>query len=257
METSNNEFLKRINGDVWTDDSDNSEEAKAFYSKYWAEVLGRNTGLFAGDTILSFSTIAGCMIRVLPVYYTEDFKIPADDLGRLNIITESENFSESIKENFKKFYEIYQSLANFMPLIKPAMFYKTNKISPDLKQVKNWDYNEFPDLFFKGIKNYYIEEEHNKKFSADLNGKYLDDFGVKEDGWKNFVEQNYLQDFFKDEQYSDVKQLTPVKGIKLPYNKAIAKKMSVNVKDQCVEQVGIFVKNAVAIIEARAERLNK
>ena len=246
-------FLKNIEGDFWTNDPDDTMEARGFYSSYWRDIISRDIGLFRGDTILSFNTIAGCIIRLLSIY-NENFEMPQSSRERLDIITESKEVSDSIKENFKRFYDIYHTFSNFMPVIKTEKYYKKGD-SPYLQYVKNNDYHEFPDLFFAAIRLYYHDKDKsNDKFLADINPKYFDIFGAGDEGWRNFVEKNYLQDFFIDaDGYRDLIQLAPESN--MPYNKRIVECLSVKDKNECMQQISIFLTNAVMIIERRASRL--
>lgn len=247
-------FLKNIKGDIWTNDPDDSMESRDFYSSYWQDVLSSDVGLFRGDTIISFMTIAGCTIRSLPIYCNGKFEMPGSSEERLRIITESKEVSDIFKEKFKRFYDINHTFANFMPLIKTEEYYKP-QYSPYLQYVKNNDYHEFPDLFFAAIRLYYYDKDKsNPKFSKDSNPKYFNIFGTGRDGWHNFVEQNYLQDFFIDDKYKELIQLAP-QSVEIPYTEKIAKNLSDEEKKKCIQQIEISVANAVTIIENRASRL--
>lgn len=247
-----NFFLRSIKGDIWTDDPDNSMESRNFYSKYWKDILKRNIGLFRGDTILSFNTITGCMIRLLPIYDTK-FKMPQSKEDRLEIITNSKEIEDKLKAKFKAFYTIYHSYANFMPLVKLENYYKRNS-SPYLQYVKSDDYHEFPDLFFKDVFLYYDKGKSNPNFSKDNNLKYFNYFGEGMDGWRNFVKKNYLQDFLKDEEFTEFVQLAPSAGVRMPYQAYIARSLSDDEKNECIENIDIFVTNAIRIIQNRAIR---
>lgn len=251
--STDNLFLKNIEGDIWTDDPDDSIESRNFYSSYWKDILNRNIGLFRGDTIFSFNTVAGCMIRLLPIYNGK-FKMPQSQEDRLDIITNSKDIGDPLKKKFKRFYAIYHTLANFMPLVRLKEYHKRNG-SPYLQYVKNDDYHEFPDLFLKDIFLHYEKGKSNYKFLKDNNLKYFNYFGKGIDGWRNFVKQNHLQDFFEDDEFKVFVQLAPSEGVKMPYNILIAKNLSDEEQNECIRQIGIFLTNAIRIIENRALRL--
>ena len=150
-----------------------------------------------------------------------------------------------------------------MPLIKIENYYTLSKDNPYLQYVKNKDYHEFPDLFFDAIRLHYCDKDKDKsnpKFSKDSNPKYFEIFGTKQDGWRNFVEKNYLQDFFEDDsnnKYVKFRKLAPQNNINMPYTEKIAKNLSDEEKEICKQEVNIFLDNAVEIIQRRALRFTE
>lgn len=251
-----NIYLKNISGDKFTNDPDDSMKAREHYLKYWGDHWKEkecDNMLFRGDTIISFNTVAGCMIRLLPIYEEKDFSMPSGSKERLDIIMDSKEVEDDLKSNFQTFHQYYHTLANFMPLVK-LKTYVARKESPYLQFVKSDDYHDFPDLFFIAIKKYYTGERDNTKFNHQDNKDFFDSFGKDKDGWKAFVEKNYLQDFFEDKQYNKVVELSP-NNIKMPYQK-LGKMNDVD-KKNCIEAIGKFLIKAIKIIENRARRFEK
>ena len=229
--------------------ADSTNEAREFYKKFWGEKVDN----YGGETIISFNTMAGCLIRCLPEYFAEGFTMPSnqEQKRRLEIIEKSDHVSIDLKNNFRKFYHLYHSLANFMPLIID------NENS--LNSQKNNFYHDFPDSFFADVRKIYITENFSSKWLSKRNEEYFESFGKGDEGWKNFVEQNYLQDFFKDETFSDFIQLNPNNDI-MPFRKKAKewkKKVKENDEDikRCKDDINKFLVNAISIIELRAKRL--
>ncbi|MCL2019891.1 MAG: hypothetical protein FWG70_09060 [Oscillospiraceae bacterium] len=261
------DFLEEVIGG----DPDHTGEARRFYAKYWADVLGSakedyngEDGNYRGDTIISFRTMAGCLIRLT------DFKgdIPTSQKGRLDIIENQADVPDKLKVKFKEFYEKYHSLANFMPL--PA-----NPNSINLNLMKNRSYNDFPDSFFKDVREYFISnfEKGPDEFLVEDNKDYFVKFGTGEGGWKNYVEKNYLQTFFeygKDDGYEKFKELAPTdKDKNMPYKgykkwendewiPLKGKKLLESVEiEVCKNEILEFLKNACEIIVERAKTLSE
>lgn len=255
---SNKEYyLDEVVCDKMSKDPDHTKKAREFYADFWGKTLSDDVldydgsvGRYRGDTIISFNTVSGCMIRLLPIY-TVNYSMPGAQKKRLEDIL-SQDVSQCTKDNFQKFYDIYHSRANFMPLI-----YEEWEKKPNLNKVKgtNARYNDFPDLFFKDIKSYYMGDPkvcELEIFKNKMNAEYFADFS----DWKAFVEGNYLQDFFTDNSYSEYVQLAP-RDITMPYTGAISAAMSDEDKAVCVKYIELFLTNAIGIIEKRAERLAK
>ncbi|MGX6992688.1 hypothetical protein [Vagococcus penaei] len=70
---------------------------------------------FAGDTMNSFNTIAGEIIKELSIggeLIKKHYYMPNDSEGRLRLILDS-NAKACHKALFRKYYDLYHSLANF------------------------------------------------------------------------------------------------------------------------------------------------
>ena len=97
---------EKIGGDkTGNNDPDHSEEARAFYADFWGKTLSDRAssydgavGNYRGDTIISFNRMAGCLIRLLPVY-SNGLQMPRTQSKRLEIINDV--FTE--KNNLKYF----------------------------------------------------------------------------------------------------------------------------------------------------------
>jgi len=250
LDSDNQRFIREIKGDVWARDPDDTELSKDFYKKFWGDIMDVDIGIYSGDTIISFNTIAGGMIRLLKVY-RDGLKIPDTSQGRLEVIKNSIEVPYSLKEDFSTFQEKYHSLANFMPLLK------LEDLNYNLNHVKNRDYHDFPDGFLKDIKNFYLNNKGNRVFHEENNKKYLNSFGKAEEGYKNYIEKNYLHDYFLDKNYREVKIISPTSEINFPYNKTIAEKLNYDERERVLLYIGAFLKNALDIIEARGDRLGK
>lgn len=275
------ELLKEVKGDILSDDPDDTRIAREFYSKYWP-ILSSNIddydgsiGKYRGETIISFNTIAGCMIRLLPISSVGFFSMPRKTVERLGVILASripgiESAREDeIKQNFIRLYEIYHSLANFMPLPMDKWIEqnqnpcnKTNIVNMNQakgSQHRKCDcthYYDFPDLFFKDLRRLHFDEpEGNDRakphfLESEINTEYIKKFK----SWNEFIENNYLQDFFADREYDEFIQLAPISG-KFPYTQTIADTLREDERKTCMEQIFTFLETAIKIIEKRAERL--
>jgi hypothetical protein len=265
--------LDNIPGDELSYDPDHTKTAREFYVEFWGKTLSDSisdydgaVGKYRSDTIISFNTIAGCMIRT--TNYKGDMPPTNCQEKRLSIIKEHAN--DDMFKKFEDFFEVYHSLANFMPLVYESPWcinLNSVKGSPFNGLLGNGQtrkaFRDFPDLFFEDIRKYYCcgPDYAAEEFSFRYNEAYFAEFRKKGDGdaesrWVNFVEKNYLQDFFtgKDGSYLTFKQLSPDEYITMPYRQ---KKLSDEEKEKCEEQVSTFLKNAIEIIQARAKRLEK
>jgi len=230
-------------------DSDKCPKALDFYKEYWYKTLGNtiNFILYGGECIFTFKTIAGCYIRCLP-----GFVFPDDDYeGRLDYITNKRSDVEPYERYlFKRFFEVGNTRANFMPLPKP----KPSLPAYSLNMIKgnaNGPYNDFPDLFYKdwlggkltNVLSYQSNKEYYQKFDG---GK-----------WDSFIRYNYLDDLFTDDTFSICKQVAPDSSIKMPFNKTSLSKMNNNDKLLCRKYICChFLPTAIEILEKRAERLS-
>ncbi len=249
---------------------DNCKKAREFYGLFWPKVMNLNyycknderdkKVVYSGETIISFRTIAGAMIRLTSYYNGKN--VPKSSKERLEKIVDadSKEVSCDLKKKFKEFYKLYHTDANFMPLPKTCSSTSLNSLKG-----RGGKYHDFPDLFFSDIKKYFCGDASYREALRNVTSKesdrcacgklinrvYLDSFGSGEKGWKNFVELNYLEDFFEDDNYSEFVKLAP-KIKKFPYKK---RKLSEDDKTKCVEEINEFLDNAIKIIEARSKRI--
>lgn len=273
MDESKSRYLTNISE---KGDSDNTATAKNFYCNFWEGLhnaeyisnLDKGAKIFElrGETLISFGTIAGCMIRLLPSSDLQGKGMPTKKMERLELIVQSKNVEEKLKEKFNYFYKIYHSLANFMPLVKTKKSVNLNNIKGDA----TGKYHDFPDLFLRDVQNYYLDFEcKSEKFAYAVNAsnslgyktgreaniEYFGYFGVGKEGWNQFVEANYLQCFFEDEGYTKFKVLTPTLEY-FPYRKPRKKLAEEQVKE-CLIEIDVFLTTAIEIIEERSSILEE
>ena len=262
------EYLKVINGDELGDyDPDHSEAARIFYMKYWGESLSNDfsdydgkQGNYRGDTIISFNTIAGCVISLLSIFKENTLIMPPTGYlecqeDRLRIIMNAEDLPNCIRTKFELLYYLYHSFANLMPLVAEKGNHNLNT------PVKSGFYRDFPDLFFSDIRNFYLTGKCNKHFlstESKINEEYFKKFGDKASGvggWIKYVESNFLEAFFKQD---DVQYETPIKlkpDIPIPYRTSTAN-LPQSEKDKQMEKIDLFLSNAISIINRRAKILS-
>jgi hypothetical protein len=245
-------------------DPDTSSQANEFYREFWGKSLSHNLddygkeSMYRGDTIISFNTIAGGTLR------TAGFnkEMPKDAQKRFMCILDPKlNIPLKIVNHFALLYYLYHTPANFMPL--------PNDEKNNLNKLKFSNYKDFPDAFFKDIKKYEYSETKNDKIpshfennnSNQKNNEYFRKFKT----WKDFVEKNYLQDFFECEKY---KTLIPLKPNcpKFPYiENCYTRKIKsgeINDKtqeyqDEIYKYIDRFLNDANLIILKRGKRLEK
>jgi hypothetical protein len=243
-----NDYLCNI---VCKNDPDDSKKARVFYAENWGvlssdiSAYGEN-GLYRGETIFSFRTITGCMIRMLSCY-TGKFRMPPDHEKLLGVVCDADDLDDQSKNTFKRFYCIRHSLANFMPLPRAERRYNLNAI----KGSATCKYHDFPNVFFDDIRKS-LSSDNNAApaFSKhDSNKKYFEHFHC----WPSYVEKNYLQDFFDDPSYSTFIQTAPPPN--LPYKQHLASCLSDDERTCNKRFVLKYINQAICIIEKRAGRL--
>lgn len=254
------EFLKPLPHSP-SQEADNQPISKEFYKSLFPDKQYNGTNIYGkivkGDTLISFNTVAGCLIRLLPIYNTLK-EMPENQYERLNIILQGCNeilndpnyeqqwkVYENIKEEFNTFlYMRTHTLANFMRI--PDGF--------NWQRMKGGNkFHDFPDAYFKHLQIEYFDENGKAK----TRNAYFQAFGE----WKNYVESNYLQPFFEDENYTELKQLAPQTDLPYTYNKTkytyldTTKEGSAQQISERINQIHTFLKNANSIIEERAKLL--
>ena len=269
---NNNDFLSEVPPDELSGDPDHTNESRKFYSKYWGKTLSNESSdyngslkKYRGDTIISFNTMTRCMISLLPIYKDSNLILGKTDQGTLlDIILQSDDVSDNLKEKFEKFHTLCHCLANFMPMVYDKWNFDKKPQFTDLKNLNQakgsyLKYNDFPDLFFSDIRRFgfseepYDEEEKKEHavYFTETNGQYFKRFN----NWNQFVERNYLQDFFQKSDFEHTMSLTPSKEFFPSYIYSRLSKLPEEKKKECIEQISIFLTNAIMIITARAERL--
>ena len=237
--------------------------ALEFYALYWGKCLSAKTPdcfyrcKYTGETIISFNTLAGCMIRMLPDYYDKN-KIILSKLKtqekKLNEIWKAYKKDEkivrsTIMESFDKFFELYHSLANLMPFPFKSGGKSLNQFKGSAR------FRDFPDQFFSAVKSdLYSNFEQDLLFTEWRD--YFDIFKT----WEDFIELNFLQPFYKEnakKTYSDWIQLAPSINLRVPWNEPIAKRMNDEDREAAKDYIEVFLINAINIIENRAILLSK
>lgn len=106
------------------------------------------------------------------------------------------NTSRNYKKDINEYICELEKLGNFMPCPKIR---KRSKLT--LNQARNNYLQDRFDLYLKEIMKYYYNKktEHIefRKILED-NGEYFRLFGKGENGFKNFIEKNYLQNYIND-----------------------------------------------------------
>lgn len=269
---NSNKFLIEIKPDDLSRDPDHTRESREFFSKYWGKTLSNEISdyngsfkKYRGDTIISFNTITRCMVSLLPIYKDSNLKLGKTDQDTLlDIILQSDDVSDNLKKKFKKFHARYHCLANFMPMVCDKWNLDQNLQFTDLKNLNQAKgsyskYNDFPDLFFSDIRRFgFSEELYNEKekkehavYFTETNGQYFERFN----NWDQFVELNYLQDFFQNSDFKHTVLLAPSKEFFKDYIYLKLSKLPEDKKKERIEQISIFLTNAIRIITLRAERL--
>jgi hypothetical protein len=141
---------------------------------------------FAGDTMNSFNTVAGKLIRSL-TGFDKEFVMPQDSLTRLYIIKTSE-LSNSIKELFNKFYKRYHTLANFW--ILPKNIGRASKASKDSKDSKD-TYKIFIDGEHK-------TDGKNETNGIDMTKSRLQKIATEKNEFLEKVQQNYKKQILEN-----------------------------------------------------------
>ncbi len=253
------DFLKEVTGTKISSDPDNAQVSREFYANYWKflsddiETYSAQIGGYRGETIISFRTMATVLLRTSKYYKGNNIPDKGDkSKKRLDLIQEWDDIPQGLKKKFEEFYKKYHSLANFMPLPNEKWHCKKN-----LNEIKGIEpkYRDFPDAFYRVIReNVYTNHgnlEDNSFLNSEYNKKYFDKFS----SWKEYVEKNYLQDLFLDEEYTKFIKLKPTNE-KTPY-KDHKNKLSNNDISDIRNEVKEFLDNALAFIDKRAERLSK
>jgi|GEM_PF-2548979 len=258
MESNKEYYLERVKSDSYHRDPDHTKVAREFYAKFWGQSLSGkiedydgSVGNYRGDTIISFTTTAGCLIRLLPAY-PDDIVMPKYKRQRLAIIKKSNYVPQSIKKQLEILYQSYHSRANFMPLAHEKWYHRPTINLNKAKGSAMGKYHDYPDLFFRDIKELQYSSTSTAEsmplvFESEINQLYFERF----ENWKSFVEKNYLQDYFSDRNYEKFIQLAPTSD-NMPYRK---RKLSAQDREECILQIEQFLENANIIIDKRASRL--
>ncbi|MDR0984715.1 MAG: hypothetical protein LBL93_06930 [Ruminococcus sp.] len=220
-----------------------------------------------GETFISINTILGCIFRLTSLndelikYGGSLDKIPYNI--RLAIIMNLSELNTDIKltsefkTNLDKMYYLYHSKGNFLPL--PIEEWDLNEHPSDelkhLNLFKNNEFNDFPDGFLRDIHDNFFSDyptKPNFEFAkSEINKAYFAAYGKGETGWKKFITANFLQDYFDDEEFLNIKKVSCGKHSLLYRNNPNPTKTPA----EQIKEIGEFLKTAVDIIEKRNERI--
>lgn len=270
-----NNLLKGITS-YYNEDSDSTFLTNSLFEKYFPKLrIGqfeeneaqlKQIVSIRGDTIISFNTIAGVILRLSNFngFMPDDTEAPFYDGGesRLFLIKQNaESIPDEILIKINEFHSIYHSFSNFMPLPKTPC----NQIN----SIKSVQFKDYPDEFLLSFKAHFFDQKNNmfdKIKPSDNITNYLEPF---HNHWNEFVEELCLQPFFQDDQYHTPKILTIPKQLSngiFPYkNNQMINKINhyvtnveiENYRQECFHYILIFLTLAIDIIKERAELLTK
>ena len=271
-----NLFLKNVQSNWIDDDKDHLLLTQLFFIKAFPKLkldsfLETENGLkqnvsVVGETILSFNTIAGAILRLsnfnglLP----NDLDKPYFDGGENRlalILNKNNNTPDSIKELLKEYHFLYHSLANFMPFPKT----KNNAIN----YLKASHYHDFPEDFLSNYREYFFGNKVNifsKKIDKTTNTNiFFNSFSE----WAEFVEELCLQPFFEDKNYLISKKIMPrlqKYDFEFPYktnsyisliNQNKDSELIMQYKNECYKEIHYFLSEAIKIIKHRSYLLKE
>lgn len=235
-----------------SDPDSNSNLLQEIYKTLWDEKIlsgckGKNKRII-GETLNSANTTLGVLYKYIE---TEKQKIERGN-NRISIRYIISRYAEDKEKQISTFSEIsnltqftekYHSLGNFMPIPEGCN-------SP--RGFNNPKVEDYWDLTLKIIYDYYVMKNDHlrdivKTEKNYLNyKKWLDSFGAGQNGWNNFVEKNFLQDFvyFEESDYSFPKELWE-------------NHFSESVIPSRKEHIEQFYENATKFICARSNRMIK
>lgn len=91
---------EKVKGDNLSSDSDHTRISRKFYSVYWGKSLSSDIekydgkiGNYRGETLITFKTISGCVLRLLD-NTVEKKEIHIESEDRLNIICNSKEIKK-------------------------------------------------------------------------------------------------------------------------------------------------------------------
>lgn len=159
-------------------DPDDSLEAKEFYKSYFPWALDK---IMRGDTMCSFGTTFGACNKST----NKDLQSLVNGTSWKRGYTK-EVFDSIYKDKVIMFREKYHSLANFWIMPRALNTWRGKRTQGD-----------YFDIFLNCIRNYYLDANQNSlevinKFNEKEIKEWLDYFGEKQDGWKEFIKSNYL-----------------------------------------------------------------
>jgi hypothetical protein len=222
-----------------------------------------------GETFISINTILGCILKLssfndVLTKHNGDLKdlpynVRLAIILSLSDLSENLSLSNEIKTNLEKMYHLYHTKGNFIPL--PLEDWdKEEHPNEEIKSLnifKNAEFNDFPDGFLRDIHDNFFSENQTKPHyefaKSDINRSYFAAYGTGETGWKKFIETNLLEGYFEDTEYQKYRKVSCDKKSLMFRNNPNPTKTPA----EQIEEISEFLKIAVAIIEARNERIAK
>lgn len=247
-------FLKNVG-------SDKSADARSFYVNYWGDILsnsihdytfvcGKYKNYYSPDTIYSFYTLAGVIIRALSNYVKNT--MPKENSERLSFILNSNDVSHEQRKIIKDFYSVWTTNANFMPLAYGVNY---GKKGASLDFEKGSNFHDLPERFLNKVNDEYVSGFYGEVFAHPFIKQYFQKFDtLKGNAWKDYVELNYLQDLFIDDFYTRYVNMLPT-NINFAWNETVLDRMSDSEKKSSIEATFNYFEKATRIIEKRAKRL--
>ena len=263
----NNEIAQKSlekNGYILTDPDNNSILMQQIYKILWnVEDNSMKKCIIKesvkGDTLNSANTTIGKLYKYLEKEARGNIKkhkayiyfIICDYLSSENteIIDEIINCKE-----LEKYVKSYHTIGNFMPV-------PVNCNGPRGCSKKVWDYLDLTLLYIynyyingdeKGIR-YIVNELKNENWKETEKAKryirWLNDYGKKKEGWKNFITSNYLEAYINEDYYPN--ELW--KGHFDTNSKGEIKSVLPTSKSKCIE----FLDNASDCIIQRGNQMVK
>ena len=245
-----------------SNDPDNTLISRKYYEESYGKYLSASFDDFdgtirnyRGETIISFNTMIGFLIVLLPInsYGLKNL----NQKERLKLVLNANTVDKEIKDSVNEFYYIYHTKANFMPLPQDVWMPNNTPVIDlkNLNQIKGSfkKYYDFPDEFFSDVRKVVEKEEQIADvsgFYTEINSSY---FQIYKANWENYVEWNYLQPFFVDDEYRIPVNLAP--GNTFPRNWTELNNLNHEQKQKCIDEIQDFWKNAIKIIKARGQLL--
>lgn len=165
-------------------DPDDSDLAKKYYSSFfeWSNESMR------GDTICSFGTTFGACNKSTK----SELKVLVDGRSWKRGYTKDIFEDEHIKKEVHNFRRKYHSLANFWIMPRTLNTWRGRRVQGD-----------YFDIFLDCIRNFYLNNNQNplevkNRFNEKGVKNWLDSFGEKEEGWRNFIKLNYLSAYVRE-----------------------------------------------------------
>lgn len=168
------QFLLRVR-DEGSIHADNMPETHDFYKEYFSDTM-YNENDYSGETINSFATYIGALLRTTHEYVFKGMSMPSTAQGRLSKVKE---LLPECYDDFITYYNMYHTKANFMPMVHGTLNPGKNKLNNDymyttLLKIREYLMNDdksWPLLYDDNNKDYF--EPYIGNFGAYLKDNYL------------------------------------------------------------------------------------